>query len=151
MTDTQQCATEMLATLPLIMRSIDCEMHQRQQVTLTMHQFRTLMILHHHAPAQVSLLAEHLEVSMSAVSKMVDGLVERGFVARQNSEHDRRCVILTVTDLGLRTLDEVHAEAIACLANRLGPFTEAELATITQAMRIIKKVFRPESLTPDRV
>ncbi|MCQ6560804.1 MarR family transcriptional regulator [Paenibacillus mendelii] len=57
-----------------------------------------------------SLLAEHMEVKPSAVTVMIDRLVQNGFVARTPDEFDRRVIQLQLTDKGKLAIDNVRHE-----------------------------------------
>lgn len=51
-------------------------------------------------PATIGELAERLDLTKQAVSKMCDSLVERGYASRSPHERDRRRLLLTLTDKG---------------------------------------------------
>lgn len=52
-------------------------------------------------------LAEGMGVDKSAMSGIVDDLVERGLVTREPEPSDRRCRLVTITDAGRRVVTEV--------------------------------------------
>ena len=47
---------------------------------------RTLFILQHHTGVSLSVVADHLVLTLPSASKLVDGLVKRGFVMREMSD-----------------------------------------------------------------
>ena len=57
-----------------------------------------------------------------------------GLVARTTSEADRRCIGLTLTEDGQRTLRRVRSRRTAWLASRLGSLTPTELAAVGAAV-----------------
>jgi DNA-binding MarR family transcriptional regulator len=81
----------------------------------------------------VGELATEERVSTAAMSKRVSRLERDGLVARTPSEADRRCVGLTLTEGGQRTLRRVRSRRTAWLASRLGALTPAELAAVGAA------------------
>src|SRR5581483_3077309 len=81
----------------------------------------------------VGELASEERVSTAAMSKRVSRLERDGRVARTPSEADRRCIGLTLTEDGQRTLRRVRSRRTAWLASRLGALTPAELAAVGAA------------------
>lgn len=65
--------------------------------TVTVAQFRTLVVLGTRAGINLSTLAEELGVNASSAMRMVDKLIAAGFVAREPNPDDRREVRLTLT------------------------------------------------------
>ena len=72
-------------------------------VDLTPPQYRLLSLLED-GSATATYAAERLAVSPPSVTAIVDGLVTRSMVTRENVEGDRRRVHLQLTDEGLAAL-----------------------------------------------
>jgi len=66
---------------------------------LTMPQWRVL-VLANEGNCNVSAVAEDLGVHMSNATRMCDRLVAAGLLERRRAEHDRRQVLLVLTDAG---------------------------------------------------
>jgi DNA-binding MarR family transcriptional regulator len=95
----------------------------------------TLLVSIKYAPGvTVGELAADERVSTAAMSKRVSRLQRDGLVARTQSETDRRCVGLTLTDEGQRTLRRVRSRRTAWLASRLGALSPEELAAVSTAL-----------------
>ncbi|MGH1436443.1 MAG: MarR family winged helix-turn-helix transcriptional regulator [Lewinella sp.] len=79
---------------------------------LTWQQFNVLRILRgrHPEPATVKLLTERMIDKMSNASRLVDKLLAKGLVVRVTSKEDRRRVDVSITDSGLKLLEEASAE-----------------------------------------
>jgi long-chain acyl-CoA synthetase len=73
------------------------------EVELTLSQYRVLAVLAQGCEAS-SKLAEKLAVSRPSVTGVVDGLVVRGLVRRNQDGHDRRRIDLDLTDAGCELL-----------------------------------------------
>ncbi len=69
-----------------------------ESVTLT--QFRTLVVLDSHGPSRLNQLAERLEVTASTALRMVDRLIAAGLVDRRENAQDRREVVIDLTTAG---------------------------------------------------
>jgi DNA-binding MarR family transcriptional regulator len=81
----------------------------------------------------VGELAADERVSTAAMSKRVSRLERDGLLARTPSARDRRCVGLTLTEEGQRTLRRVRSRRTAWLASRLGTLSPEELAAVGAA------------------
>jgi DNA-binding MarR family transcriptional regulator len=65
------------------------------------------------APLSLGALSEDLGLSLAAVSRAVDGLVQRGDVKRQEDPSDRRSKLVTVSAHGRATYERVLAVRVA--------------------------------------
>jgi DNA-binding MarR family transcriptional regulator len=104
-----------------------------QRVTLP--QFRLLVLLDGHGETNLVTLADRLAVNSSTALRMVDRLADRGLVGRRVNPDSRREVLLRLTEVGQRIVDEVTArrrEEIAAIVARMPARSRAGLV---QAMR----------------
>ena len=100
---------------------------------LTVSQVRATMSLACADPEPLSgaRLAEQLGVSAPAMSRALDGLVQKGFVERTESSADRRVRLLTITDAGRELaegLTTLRRAQIDRFLESLGPDRAAALA-----------------------
>jgi DNA-binding MarR family transcriptional regulator len=75
--------------------------------TLTVTQFRTLVVLGRHGQINLQGLADELQVNASTAMRMVDRLVGVGLVQRQENPATRREVVLSHTPDGERVFMKV--------------------------------------------
>lgn len=75
--------------------------------TVTLTQFRTLVVLEGHGSARLNQLASRLEVGASTAMRTVDRLIAAGFVQRHENKRDRREVVIDLTPAGRRLVDTV--------------------------------------------
>lgn len=132
------CAAAVFEAVPLVMRAVKGEIDARRAVDLSMQQFRALKFIERHEGVHLSRLTEHVGATLSAVSRLVDGLVDRGLLDREVSEDDRRRVKLRLTPLGERTIAEVHAVAVGTLERILQPLSQTEKSLIMLAMNTLR-------------
>jgi DNA-binding MarR family transcriptional regulator len=86
-------------------RQLDAEMRTSlAHVGLTKEEFKVLMQLHA-GPQTHGALCRHLEVSTGAMTNRLDKLERGGLVSRSRDPHDRRGVMLTLTEAGAERLD----------------------------------------------
>ena len=85
-----------------------------QDAGISFSQLKCLGLLSN-AEASVSLgsLSEDLGLSLAAVSRAVDGLVQRGDVKRQEDPADRRSKLVTLTARGRAIYERVLAVRVA--------------------------------------
>jgi DNA-binding MarR family transcriptional regulator len=75
--------------------------------TVTLTQFRALVVLGGHGSARLNQLASRLEVEPSTAMRTVDRLIAAGFVQRHENARDRREVVIDLTTAGRRLVDTV--------------------------------------------
>ena len=77
--------------------------------TVTVTQFRTLVVLRAHGVSRLNRLSERLHVNASTTLRTVDRLKTVGLVDRRENPDNRREVMIELTDRGRRLVDEVTA------------------------------------------
>lgn len=93
---------------------------ERAAGDLTLAQYRVLSLVAE-GDERASLLAGRLAVTKPSMSAVVDGLVERGHLAREPVEGDRRAIRLRLTADGAAALDAAEA----AISERLAPIVGA--------------------------
>src|SRR5580698_4517559 len=96
----RDCAAELLEVVPLMMRVIRAKVRSHSSPELTMPQFRALAFLGRNEGAMLGDVANFLTLTLSAASKLVDGLVTANLVTRESDTVDRRRIVLKLTPLG---------------------------------------------------
>lgn len=89
-------------------------------------QFKTLMMLRHHGPSSIKLLAEALAISSAATSEMIERLVEQGLVDRRQDPADRRRVVVSLTRHAIKGVERHEALIHKRLAAVLGVLEPAQ-------------------------
>ncbi|HMG40825.1 MAG TPA: MarR family transcriptional regulator [Acidimicrobiales bacterium] len=114
---------------------------------LTIQKYRTLAYLAVE-PTTTSELAYRLTVRPPVVTRLVDGLAERGLVERQVDERDRRRTTLAVTRAGRRALAEANAAIREPLDRVAAQLPEHERAIAEEGLILWSKaMFRYWRLT----
>ena len=140
----QRCAREILELIPHIMLTIRTEMRRGRRRDLSVPQFRALAYLIHFPNASLSQLAENLGLTPPSASKIVDNLVAREMIARRAATDDRRRIRLSVTAAGRERFDTARQATQARLAEMLGVLSDAERASVINAMRCLRPIFDPQ-------
>ena len=119
---------------------------RREKIAGVSSQQVALLVAIKYAPGvTVGWLAADERVSTAAMSKRVSRLQRDGLVARTKSEADRRCVGLTLTEEGQRTLRRVRSRRTAWLASRLNGLSPAELAAVGAAAEPLMRLLEERS------
>ncbi len=83
-------------------------------------------------------------MSVPAMSRSVDGLVGRGFVARRECEHDRRSRLIALLPQGREVLDRLTAAREAALVDFASELPDAERTALhTALLPIAERITSP--------
>lgn len=132
----------LLETSPLLMRTIRSYMRERHAGELSVPQYRVLAYLHRHPGVTLSAVAEHMGLTLSGTSRLVDGLVTRGLLSRHEAAEDRRTISLHVTDDGQHLLDDARDHTLTALDALLTTLSPADAITIQQALSQLRAIFQ---------
>ena len=138
-----ECAREVLETVPLVMRAVRAEMRCHRAADLSVPQFRALTFLDRQAGASLSQVAEHIGLTLPSMCTLVDGLVERKLILRKTHATDRRRVTLTLTARGQAVLEAAHSATRAALAEKLAALSTQDWIIVVQAMQALRPIFEP--------
>lgn len=145
-----ECAKVILDVAPSIVQAIRFEMRHARDYDLTVPQFRTLAYISRNPGASLSAAAEFIGLTLSSMSILVNGLVERGLVDRETSSQDRRRVNLTLTALGARNFGNVLRTTEERLAEIVAEFTPDERSRVVEALELLRPLFLARALAPMR-
>jgi DNA-binding MarR family transcriptional regulator len=104
--------------------------------TVTVTQFRTLVVLDTRGETNLNGLAEALGVNASTAVRMVDKLLAAGLVSRTDNPANRREVVLELTQHGaalVREVTERRRAEIARIVRKMPPAQRTELVTALDA------------------
>lgn len=111
----------------------------------SMLQVATLYMLDDEGEPTIKHVAESLGRSVSATSRLVDQLVERGLIGRREDKQDRRARRVFLTEAGrsfLRTFEQNRADAQLAIMAYLSPEEQAQVA---HAMTLLAEAARRRS------
>ena len=120
--DSLDVITDALLTASRLLVAISARSIAHIDETITIPQFRTLVILSNHGPMNLATLAGQLGVQPSATGRMVDRLVGVGLIDRETNPTSRRELLAALTTRGREVVRQVTAHR------------RAEIAAIVEAM-----------------
>lgn len=124
-----------------MMRVIRAKVRANSSPELSVPQFRALAFLGRNEGAMLGDVSSFLALTLSAASKLVDGLVTADLVARDSDPLDRRKIVLKLTASGHRKFAAVRQATADFLTERVSEVSLHERACITDAMRTLRGIF----------
>jgi len=101
-----------------------------QKVGLSPAQSGMLFMLHHRKGATMKELAAYINVSRSAITQLMEPLVEKGLVSRSPNPSDKRVATLSITSKGKDKLKQLRHYKIEYLRLALGVLNDKELSAL---------------------
>jgi DNA-binding MarR family transcriptional regulator len=104
--------------------------------TVTLTQFRTLVVLETHDGINLNRLAELLGVNASTAMRMIDRLIAAGLVSRRGNPKRRREVVLSLTAAGERMVRRVMNRRRDEIAHVVEHMPSAQRTSMIEALRM---------------
>lgn len=106
---------------------------------LSLVHLHVLMILDTEGPLPMRALAERVDVSQASTTGIVDRMEQRGLVARQRDDEDRRVIRVALTDEGRAMVGGMAAERRERLMEMLDDMTDEELSGFLLGARAMRR------------
>jgi DNA-binding MarR family transcriptional regulator len=133
---------------PSLANGFHQQVTRKAGVELDRSAFFALAILKRGESLRISELAEASGVDASTMSRLVDRLVDYGLVEANVATHDRRVVLLQVSERGKTVLKAVETERRTLLARALAGWSESDQETfatlLSQFVLSINRVIQEE-------
>lgn len=142
----EESASKLLEVVPMVMKEIRSQMRNEGSSDLTVPQFRTLAFVNRNQGSPLCKVAEHMGLTSSSASTLVDGLIKRGMMTREDQPDNRRRVRLVVTSRGRAILDASTRGTMAYLAKKLGGLSAGNREVIAKAMETLRSVFMDSTM-----
>jgi DNA-binding MarR family transcriptional regulator len=107
-------------------------------VDLTMSQLKAIFLVVESGGLSGRVLGERLGVTPSAVTALVDRLVQRGYVRREEDLADRRISWARPTALAQDLFERLHASHRQQLEDTLALLDSEELAEVDRALAVLR-------------
>jgi DNA-binding MarR family transcriptional regulator len=114
------------------------------QVGLSFTQVKALHFLLDGGDVNIKDVAGRLGLSLPAVSRALDGLVKRGYVARHESTKDRRAKLVRLLPAGRAMLDDIEQSRAAALEEFVASLPDEERAALhASLLPIVERTRHP--------
>jgi DNA-binding MarR family transcriptional regulator len=137
----ENVANELLEVVPFVMKEVRSQMRSQRTPDLTVPQFRALAFVNRHSGASLSQVADHMGLTLPSTSRLVDVLIARRFLTREDNPSDRRRIKLGVTNRGQVILENSRSTTLNYLAGKLRGISPKDLESILQGMNVLRGVF----------
>lgn len=105
-------------------------------------QLSALSVLVFGGPRSLAELANAEQVKPPTMSRIVAGLVRTKLVHRTASRADRRAVVITATEQGVRLMQQARVRRVESLARAVSRLTELDVALLRKAADMIDRLSR---------
>lgn len=120
-------------------RSFHAFIRHNRESDLSLSQVNALFYLYHHGPGSVNDLANHLGITLAAVSQLLDPLIEAGLVLRSENPNDRRMKLIALTGKGESLVEKSKNTRHAWLADLARVLSEQEKAQLLPAIQLLNQ------------
>ena len=101
---------------------------------LTTPQLKVVLLVYLNGPARMSELASALGVSLATTTGIIDRLVDRDIVERENSREDRRVVVCRLSAKGQELTDRLYTSGRERARQLLLGLDEDKLSKLDEAL-----------------
>lgn len=81
--------------------------------------------------ANVKAIAQALNITSSAATQLIDGLVEKGYLIRKGNPDDRRVIALSLSEKAKKLFKEFKEQRLQKMLELFDPLTDEELVQYT--------------------
>lgn len=113
---------------------------------LTTSQFGALETLYYVGPLPAGRLAEKHLKSPNNFTVVITNLEKRGLVRREKAPHDRRVVMIELTDAGREVVQAIMPSYVRTVVGDLDRLTAAEQEQLADLLRKVGRAQRPADL-----
>jgi DNA-binding MarR family transcriptional regulator len=108
------------------------------QFGITVIYWRVLAVLQEFDQRSISQLARAMSINPSNLSRYLDEMEREGYVVRSHSAKDRRRVLISVSEKGQRTVDEILPAVRQLVHRNTRNFSEAEKQMLLALLRRVR-------------
>lgn len=148
--DGQEFVTALL-TVSRVLVGVSARSLAEVEGTVTVTQFRTLVVLDSHGEINLNRLAELLDVNASTALRMIDRLLVAELVTRRDNPASRREVLLGLTPAGRRIVRKVTRRRRTELARVVAAMPRKRRGDFLAALRAFADAAEEPEPRPDEV
>lgn len=127
-----------------IYRSISEMMEVHVHADITTDQFTTLQLIHKHEKLTSTEIANLVGVGKSAITAIVNRLVQKDLIQRNRYEKDRRIVYLSLTNQGVKIVNKTEQAIHQYITHKLAHFSIDEIEGFLLALEKLAKLMKED-------
>lgn len=139
--------TDAVLTASRLLVAVSARSLAAVEETITLPQFRMLVLLDSRGAMKLTTIAELLDVNPSTATRMVDRLVTTEMVARQQNPATRREVVIELTPEGRRVVRGVTRRRRAAIGRIVARMSEDERRDLVGALTAFTEAGGEPSVT----
>jgi DNA-binding MarR family transcriptional regulator len=142
----QECYLNLWRTYDRL-RMLEDELFQQHDLTAQQYNALRLLRAEHPEALPTLVLAGKLVSHAPDITRLVDRLEERGFVARQRMHDNRRVVQVGITEAGLALLKSLDQPVRDCHLKQLGHLSGSQLQLLIELLRTARQPHEEQDST----
>lgn len=146
MPENRSLADDVLEVVPLVMRVIRKELRSQRGPGLSVPEFRSLTFINRTPGVSLGEVAEHLGLEAPTASKLIESLVQRGLLRREDDPQDRRRMRLNLLPKGRTVVDKAYEHTRQLLAARLAHLSVEQRQLVLDGLGILEHAFSGEPI-----
>ncbi len=135
---------ETLAQMPKLHRGLQKNIFKKVLESLeegiSRHHLEILKLLYEEGTLHVAEIADLLLISKSQMTRLIDELIDRGMVERQQDMQDRRKSNILLTPKGAAIVEKVRAHIQGNIKAWLSSLTDQELGQLSNSLKQIQNI-----------
>jgi DNA-binding MarR family transcriptional regulator len=102
--------------------------------------FEIMRVLKEEGTLHPAKIGEKLFIAKAQMTHLIDKLVELDFVKRETGADDRRTFNITITDKGVKVLEEQDNLVINAMNANMSSLSDAELESLSNSLRNLRDI-----------
>ena len=100
----------------------------------TEQQWRVLRVLGEKGPCDAGKLANEACILAPSLSRIINTLIDNQFIEKNLDNHDKRKIILNISDYGVEILEKIKPEYLSILKSIQKKYGEEKISTILKLL-----------------
>jgi DNA-binding MarR family transcriptional regulator len=125
----------------------DCMIDEEQIRTLcnvSLAEYKAVMEIKTTERITCNVFSKKMDLSPSRGSRIIDGLVRKGYLLRVTNPEDRRSFVLSLSSKGAKIKDDIERERNNCEKRIREKLSTKEFDLIKESLELVTKIFHQE-------
>ena len=140
MTDNTQKISDIYFELFDLMMTYNHKIWKNTSNPLPVNDCIVLYFLNDNGPTTITKTAQYLSISKQQMSLIIDRLVKKELVDKQNMENDRRYIRISVSAKGEKLLADMRRQTKSKFMERITNLSDEDTAILDSSVKVIEKM-----------
>jgi DNA-binding MarR family transcriptional regulator len=119
---------DLFATTAVVQRMMHtCLQRSFDEIGVAPSQLQILHLIRQQQPVSLKILASDMRLTPGAITQLIEGVVQAGYVTRTESSEDRRITVVTLTPAGTNVCKQLEQKKQALLLKVVADLNDDEL------------------------